>query len=194
MRGGLSEGAADHTIEDDEGPRRAGFEGEDNGKKRRVTMTPVAKCQTLIRRPISDVFDAFVDPTITCHFWYSKGSGRLQPGKKLRWDWDMYDVGTNVTVKAVDVDRRILIEWNGPENPSEVEWTFEPRGDDKTWVTVENRGFSGSPEAQMKEALDSTQGFTFVLGGAKIWLEHGIESRFVLDHSPEGLVEGWQDR
>jgi hypothetical protein len=45
-------------------------------------------------------------------------------------------------VKAIDVNRRVLIEWLGPENPSDVEWIFEPRDGDKTWVTVENRGFS----------------------------------------------------
>jgi uncharacterized protein YndB with AHSA1/START domain len=157
-------------------------------------MTPVAKSQTLIRRPISEVFEAFVDPTITCRFWYSKGSGLLEPGKKVRWDREMYDDGTNVVVKAIDVNRRILIEWNGPENPSEVEWTFEPHNGDKTWVMVENRGFSGTPEEQMKEALNSTEGFTFLLGGAKIWLEHGIEPRFVLDHNPDGLVESWRHR
>ena len=98
------------------------------------------------------------------------------------------------TVKAIDANRRILIEWNEPENPSEVEWTFEPRDGDRTWVTVENRDFSGTPAAQMKEALNSTQGFTFLLGGAKIWLEHGIEPRFVLDHNPDGLLKGWRDR
>ncbi|WP_369821558.1 SRPBCC domain-containing protein [Novosphingobium sp. CF614] len=54
----------------------------------------------MIRRPISEVFEAFVDPAITCHFWYSRGSGRLKPGGKVRWDWEMFDVGTNVTVTA----------------------------------------------------------------------------------------------
>jgi uncharacterized protein YndB with AHSA1/START domain len=167
--------------------------GSDLPKQGEEFMIPVAKCETLIRRPVAQVFEAFIDPAITCHFWYSRGSGRLEAGKKIRWDWEMYGVGTNVAVKAIDVNRRILIEWNGPENPSDVEWTFEPR-DDRTWVTVENRGFSGTPEAQMKEALNSTQGFTFLLGGAKIWLEHGIEPRFVLDHSPDGLVEDWRHR
>jgi hypothetical protein len=45
-------------------------------------------------------------------------------------------------VKAIDVNRCVLIEWIGAENPSDVEWIFEPRDGDKTWVTVENRGFS----------------------------------------------------
>ncbi len=156
-------------------------------------MSPVAKCEILIRRPIADVFEAFVEPTITCRFWYSRGSGRLQSGARVRWDWEMYDVGTNVTVKTIEANRRILIEWNGPDNPSEVEWTFEPH-ENRTFVKVENRGFSGSAEAQMKEALNSTQGFTFLLGAAKIWLEHGIEPRFVLDHNPDGLVEDWKGR
>ena len=156
-------------------------------------MKPVAKCEILIRRLVSEVFQSFVDPSITCHFWFSKGDGHLRPGAEVRWDWGMYGVHTRAIVKAFKADRRILIEWNGPDNPSTVEWTFEPRGD-ATFVTVENREFSGAIEAQVEEALNSTQGFTFLLAGAKIWLEHGIEPRFVLDHYPDRLVESWRRR
>lgn len=155
---------------------------------------PVAKCMLMIRRPVADVFEAFVDPAITPRFWFSKSSGRLEPGARLRWDWEMYGVGTNVLVKGVEPNRRILIEWNGPDSPSDVEWNFEPRSKDRTLVTVENRAFSGTPEAQIEEALNSTEGFTFLLAGAKIWLEHGIEPRFVLDHNPDMLVRNAVDQ
>jgi uncharacterized protein YndB with AHSA1/START domain len=154
---------------------------------------PVAKCELLIRAPIAQVFEAFVDPAITSRFWFSKGSARLEPDARVRWDWEMYGAGTAVTVKAIEGNRRILVEWNGPDNPSEVEWTFEPRGADRTWVAVENRGFKGTPDARMAEALDSTGGFALVLAGAKIWLEHGIEPDFVLDRHPDALVEGWRN-
>ena len=72
--------------------------------------TPVARAQMLIRRPMVEVFEAFVDPAITSRFWFSKGSGRLEPGKQVRWDWDMYGVGTNVDVKAVEP--KIFLEHN----------------------------------------------------------------------------------
>ena len=50
---------------------------------------PVAKAQMLIRRPVAEVFEAFIDPNVTSRFWFSKSSGRLVAGQRIRWDWDM---------------------------------------------------------------------------------------------------------
>jgi hypothetical protein len=58
----------------------------------------------------------------------------------------MYGVSTNVEVKAIERDTRILIEWNGPEDPSSVEWTFEPKGHDRTFVVIKNWGFRGGAD------------------------------------------------
>ncbi len=86
----------------------------------------VAKAEMLIRRPIAEVFEAFVDPAITARFWYSRGDARLEAGKRLRWHWDMYGVSQEIEVKDLQTNRRILIEWpNGDSNPSQVEWLFE---------------------------------------------------------------------
>jgi uncharacterized protein YndB with AHSA1/START domain len=151
---------------------------------------PLASAGMLIRRPVAEVFQAFVDPAITSRFWFTGGSGRLEPGTRVRWEWAVYGVGTDVVVKAIEPDRRILIDWDVDSDPNEVEWTFEARGGE-TWVTVENRGFSGSFGEQTAKALDSTGGFTLVLAGAKIWLEHGIEPGFVVDRHPDARVAGW---
>jgi uncharacterized protein YndB with AHSA1/START domain len=153
---------------------------------------PVASAQMLVRRPAAEVFEAFADPAVTSRFWFSKGSGRLEAGRQVRWDWEMYGVFAVVDVKAVEENRRILIEWNGPDNPSSVEWTFEPRGEDRTFVTVRNWGFHGEPDAMVAEALDSTGGFSFVLAGLKAFLEHGIELNLIADHAPDALVAGWE--
>ena len=152
---------------------------------------PVASAGMLIRRPAVEVFEAFVDPAVTSRFWFTGGSGRLEPGARVRWDWAMYGVGTDVVVKAIEPERRILVDWDVDSDPTEVEWRFEARGDE-TWVTVENRGFRGSPEEQAGKALDSTGGFALVLAGAKVWLEHGIEPGFVVDRHPESRVPGWE--
>lgn len=32
---------------------------------------PIVECQMMIRKPISEVFQAFVDPTITTKFWFT---------------------------------------------------------------------------------------------------------------------------
>jgi len=151
---------------------------------------PQAEAGMLIRRPVAEVFEAFVDPAVTSRFWFSKGSGRLEPGAVVRWDWEMYGAGSDVRVKAIEPNRRILIDWD-LDDPTEVEWSFEPR-DEETWVTVVNRGFHGDdPVAQ---ALDSTGGFALVLAGAKIWLEHGLAPGFVEDRHPDHRAPDWAGR
>jgi hypothetical protein len=37
-------------------------------------------------------------------------------------------------------------------------------------------------DGRAAHALDSVQGFSLVLAGAKAWLEHGIELNLVADH------------
>jgi uncharacterized protein YndB with AHSA1/START domain len=151
---------------------------------------PVAKAQMLIRKPVRQVFEALVDPAITTRFWFSKSSGRLEAGKRIRWDWEMYGHHTEVEVKEIENNKRILIEWDGPENPTLVEWTFEARGK-STFVVANNWGFQGDSKALMAHAIDSTGGFSFLLAALKVFLEHGIEPNFVVDHDPESLIQGW---
>lgn len=76
-----------------------------------IQNVPIATTAMLIRKPVSDVFEAFVNPAITAKFWFTKGSGRLQAGKQIRWDWEMYNVSVQVSVKAIEDNQRILIEW-----------------------------------------------------------------------------------
>jgi hypothetical protein len=61
--------------------------GVDNLQLKQV---PIAKTGMLIRRPVAEVFEAFVNPDITTKFWFTKGSGRLEIGKQVQWDWEMY--------------------------------------------------------------------------------------------------------
>ena len=46
-----------------------------------LTQAPVAKAEMLIRKPVAEVFEAFVDPEITRRFWFTKSTGRLETGK-----------------------------------------------------------------------------------------------------------------
>jgi uncharacterized protein YndB with AHSA1/START domain len=149
---------------------------------------PVAQAQMAIRKPIAEVFEAFVNPAITTRFWFTKSSGRLEAGKTVRWEWEMYGFSTNAEVKEIENHKRILVEWNRPDHPSMVEWTFEQLDKNRTFVTVKNWGFGGDAGKTMAAAIDSTGGFTFLLAGAKFFLEHGIEPRLVEDHDPKAAL------
>jgi uncharacterized protein YndB with AHSA1/START domain len=41
---------------------------------------PRTKTGMVIRRPVADVFEAFVNPKITTEFWFTRSSGRLEAG------------------------------------------------------------------------------------------------------------------
>jgi uncharacterized protein YndB with AHSA1/START domain len=132
------------------------------------------------------VFEAFVNPDITSKFWFSKGSGRLEAGKQVTWDWEMYHFSVPVNVKVVEQNARILVEWSAYGAPTSIEWIFKPRPDGTTFVSVTNKGFPGSEAEAVQLALDATEGVAFVLAGAKALLEHNVKLNLVPDRFPDG--------
>jgi uncharacterized protein YndB with AHSA1/START domain len=152
----------------------------------KLTQVPVAKTGMLVRRPVAEVFEAIVDPDLTTQFWFTRSSGRLEVGRPVQWDWEMYDVSAKVIAKAIEPGKRIVIEWPGYSGPTTVEWTFTPHGQDATFVEVTESGFTGDGDELTRYVADSTQGFTLMLAGLKALLEHGIRLNLTADRYPEG--------
>lgn len=155
----------------------------------RLTQVPMTKTGMLIRRPAAEVFEAFVNPEITTQFWFTKGSGRLEVGKPVQWDWEMYDISVPVTAKAIEPGRRIVVEWPGYKGTTTVEWLFEPQPDGTTFVRITESGFTGDGDELVNQVTGSTQGFSLVLAGLKAFLEHGIRLNLVADRYPKGIEE-----
>lgn len=150
-----------------------------------MTDSLQANVQMLIRRPVANVFEAFVNPDITTQFWFTRSSGRLEPGQPVTWHWDMYGASAQVDVIAVEPNQRIRIEW---DDGLPVEWQFEPRGADQTFVTITATGFTGTTEEIAAQVIDSTGGFTIVLCGLKALLEHGVRLNAVADRAPDANI------
>lgn len=160
--------------------------------KAEITKAPTAKTEMLIRKPVADVFEAFIDPAVTTNFWFTKSSGRLEAGREIRWDWEMYGASASVLVKAIEPGRRILIEWDGYSGRTTVEWTFSARENATTYVVITESGWTGDGDKLVEYVAESTQGFTWMLAGLKAFLEHGIKLNLVADKNPDGLKPGWQ--
>jgi hypothetical protein len=47
----------------------------------------------------------------------------------------MYHVSAAVTVKVIEPNRRIVIEWPGYQGLTSVEWLFTPHTDDTTLLS-----------------------------------------------------------
>ncbi len=154
-----------------------------------LKQVPITKTGMLIRKPVADVFEAFVNPDITTKFWFTKSSGRLEAGKQVQWDWEMYGISIPVTAKAIEPNKRIVIEWPGHNSPTTVEWVFSPQKDGTTFVGITEAGFIGADDELVKQVTDSTQGFSLVLAGLKALLEHNVRLNLVPDRYPKGVEE-----
>jgi uncharacterized protein YndB with AHSA1/START domain len=142
----------------------------------------VAETQMLIRKPVSLVFQAFIDPDITTNFWFTKSSGPLEVGKTVTWEWEMYGVSTNVLVKEIIPDQLIATEWGSPATTVDYEFTAVTK--DTTYVVIKNYGFDLEGNDLIKAVKDNTGGFTTVLDGLKAYLEHSIKLNLIADKFP----------
>ncbi|MBF5007402.1 SRPBCC family protein [Diaphorobacter caeni] len=144
------------------------------------TPAPTAKITMLIRRPVAEVFNAFVDPRVTTQFWFDRASGALNQGATVTWHWEHYGVSAKVRVVTLDTNRRLVIEW-----PARAQWDFEERADGTTFVAITASGFEGSPQEQYRQVLDQTEGFNLVIAACKAWLEFGVKLNVVADKAPD---------
>src|SRR5262245_36187871 len=158
-------------------------------KSLHLTQVPMTRTGMLIRRPVADVFWAFVDPEITTKFWFTRSSGRLEAGRQVRWDWEMYGISIPVTVKAMEPNARLVIEWPEYRSPTTVEWTFAPHEGGTTFVRITEAGFTGDGDELVKQVTSSTQGFSLVLAGLKGLVEHDVQLNLVRDRYPKGIED-----
>lgn len=138
--------------------------------------------QMLIRKPAREVFEAFINPAITKNFWFTKGSAKLETGKTVVWEWEMYNVSTTVYVKEIIPNKKIAIEWD--ELKTMVDFNFQSVSADTTYVIIRNYGFQKEGDELLQIVKDATGGFTTVLDGLKAFLEHNINLNLIADKFP----------
>ncbi|MGK9118581.1 SRPBCC family protein [Olivibacter jilunii] len=141
--------------------------------------------QMLIRRPVSAVYQAFIDPAITKNFWFTKASGPLEVGKTVTWEWEMYNVSSDVTVKELIKNEKISIVWNEPATT--VDFLFTAIDENRTYVVIKNNGFPQTGNELVQAVNDNTGGFTTVLDGLKAYLEHNINLNLIADKFPKEI-------
>ena len=142
-----------------------------------------AEAQMLIRKPVDKVFEAFINPSITKNFWFTKGSDRLEVDKKITWEWEMYNISTTVIAKEIVQNHKIVFEWDNTTKTVEIH--FKELGDDSTFVTITESGFSQTGDELIAAIKEATGGFTTVLDGLKAFIEHGIKLNLIADKFPK---------
>src|SRR4051794_26355306 len=105
-----------------------------------------------ILRPVNQVFAAVVDPDQMSQYFISKGSGRLETGKDVIWEFA--DVGTSVKIHVLEViaDKLIVYESRALGDVMRTTIRFEGEGSEATVVTITDASFPLTEEG-VKRAL-----------------------------------------
>lgn len=147
------------------------------------------EAQMLIRKSVAEVFNAFIDPTATKNFWFTKGSGKLEVDKEIVWTWEMYHFSAKVIATEIIPNESIKFDWFTSENPTGVSIDFKALNANATFVSITHSGFEKTGDELVETLKDSTAGFTLVLAGLKCYLEHGINLNLVADKYPKELTD-----
>lgn len=144
-----------------------------------MAWAPVVDVNMLVRRPASEVWEAFADPDQIRRFWLASSSSRLETGATARWQFKVADAKTDVTVIEAVPGSLLDLRW-GDDQPLRI--SLEDRGS-STLVAVRVAEFDGDEPAA--EAVETMSGFTLVLASLKMYLERGIEGDLMYDKFPD---------
>jgi uncharacterized protein YndB with AHSA1/START domain len=75
------------------------------------TENHYAETAMLIRKPISKVFNAFIDREITTKFWFTQSRGKLEEGKTLEWTWEMFNHTVKIHALSIATNEKIKVQW-----------------------------------------------------------------------------------
>lgn len=142
----------------------------------------VIEIQMLIRKPVAEVFNAFIDPEITRKFWFTSSTGHLMENKNVDWYWEKYEVTTSVFVEQLINNQLIQIMWGEPK--STVDFIFEKISENETFLKIRNYGIPLEGSELIAFVIKQSNDFTTLLDGAKAYLEYGAQLNLVNDRLP----------
>lgn len=153
---------------------------------------PNVNAQMLIRKPIEVVFEAMVNPEITSKFWFTKSTGRVEPGTTLEWEWGQFGVSDMVDILEVQTHKYISFTWKLGKLKTLVEMNFESQTDTSILVKVTESGFWETDPAEdnrlkkkISLMLGQNGGWNLMLSSMKAWLEHELDLNLTADHQPQ---------
>jgi len=134
------------------------------------------KAAIQISKPAHEVYEAIVDPRKMSRYFISKGSGRMEEGKEIRWRFPEFDEEFPIRVGRVEADKYVSYHWDADGKQLLVEMTLSPYEGGATVVTVTEKAMEND-EAGVKWLAGNTEGWANFLACLKAYLEYGINLR-----------------
>lgn len=132
-----------------------------------------AKASIGIQKPVSEIFEAIVNPEIMQNYFISKGSGRMEVGKEIFWSFPEFEGSYPLTTKEIIANEKIVLVWD-PKSVVTIE--LQKLSENDTVIKVSEEGHE-MDEKGVKWAIGQTEGWANFLACMKAWLEYGIHLR-----------------
>jgi uncharacterized protein YndB with AHSA1/START domain len=138
------------------------------------------KTKIKILKPVSDVFEAIVDPAKMSNYWFSSGSGRLEQGKTVTLRYDEYDAKLDIKVIEYKVNKKIVYLWSASGEETVVTITLKELDTTGTIIEVNEKGWKKDDDSLISKLLGQKEGWVYVLTCLKAYLEFGVNLRGAL--------------
>jgi uncharacterized protein YndB with AHSA1/START domain len=132
-----------------------------------------------IRKPVSEVFDAVVDPVKLRQYFTTGGaSAPLTEGAKVTWEFADFPGAFPVHVRKVVPNRSIVLEWQAGDGKydTRVQMSFEALDAESSKLQIAESGWRET-QAGLDASYGNSYGWMQFLCCLKIWLENGIRLR-----------------
>ena len=130
----------------------------------------------IINKPVSEVFEAIVEPgKLNCYFT-SRSSGIIESGKTVIWEFKDQNVILDIDIIETEQDIHISFRWRATGNDTYVSINLESDEENNTKIVITEKEFS-SEENDIKTAMQQTIGWTDFICSLKAYLYTGINLR-----------------
>ena len=109
-------------------------------------LTSPRRRKSSFTSPVSEVFDAIVNPETMSRFWFTRRDDGLRAGETVTWYIGAQPNAPQLEVRVTSLVHPCLIvmEWENAGGLTTVTWTFEGKSQDTTLLRVEETGYSGT--------------------------------------------------
>jgi uncharacterized protein YndB with AHSA1/START domain len=129
-----------------------------------------------IAKPAPLVFDAIVNPKKMCNYFISQGSGPMEEGKTVQWEWDDAGVRFDIAVKKVVPHSLVQFSWVATGGPSLVTIRLEEGVHQATTITITEEGWAADESAPAK-VVQQAIGWTDFFCSLKAYLLFHVNLR-----------------
>lgn len=134
------------------------------------------KTSIYVRKPAAEIFEAIVDPSHMSRYFIREGSGRMEDGKEVIWQFPEFDDRFPVHIVKVLPSEYICFQWETDGLITTVEIRIQEKDVSCCQVIVTEAGHALNAVG-IKWLRGNTEGWANFLACLKAYLEYGINLR-----------------